>query len=146
MWPAPSLPLLCAHPEKWSWKAERKQWESMERIYLRRIANEYDIIHKRKQRFRNVCNDLCVTFEDCHKQIWSNLTSCKTILQLSTSEPEYWSFTHDLNVRYLKLHVTSVSLWTDRLIGAHDIVCPCGLLGTKVQLLITVTCCSATKN
>lgn len=36
----------------------------MERIYLRRIAKEYDIIHKRKQRFRNVCNDLCVTFED----------------------------------------------------------------------------------
>lgn len=35
----------------------------MERIYLRRIANEY-IIHKRKPRLRNVCNDLCVTFEN----------------------------------------------------------------------------------
>lgn len=49
--------------------------KSMERIYLRRIANDYDIIHKRKPRLRNVCNDLCVTFKDSqvpassHKQI-----------------------------------------------------------------------------
>lgn len=60
----------------------------MERNCLQKGCNVYNIIHKPKLSFTNVSDDLCVTFEDSHPcasihiKIQSNLTTCKTILQM----------------------------------------------------------------
>lgn len=48
----------------------------------------------RMAKFKNVCSDLCVIFEDSktrasvHAQIRSNLTTCITILQMRISKPK----------------------------------------------------------